>query len=307
MTDSLTVAIADFQDPARWQRVEKLLAEAESFDEQPPVSDQAKVAAQLGTRKVLLCSLPANELVAVGIVGEGELDVVVRPGVRGRGIGSRLLNDLLQLAAQEQHTSELKSWVHGNNPAAVSLLTAAGFAPTRTLLKMQLDPSQLPDPDSTPTVPSGFQLSHFDLENLGHTAALIAVNRVAFADHPEQGNLTVEGFMQLTNEPWFDAQDIALCFTDSEVQARLAGFVWNKTTTNVAGQGETELYVIGVHPDFAGRGLGSALLNVSLHRMAQHKPATVSLYVEGDNTPAIFIYERAGFHISQRSQQWSRQ
>lgn len=306
MTESLILTIADPQD-STWQKsVDQLLTETETVDGQPPVSDQARVAARLATRKVLLGSAPSGELVAVGIVGEEELDLVVHPQSRKNGVGSSMLKRLLLVASQEQQATELKSWIHGDNPAAQKLLSEAGFAPTRTLLKMQLDPSLLPRPATFATVPNGFQLNHFDLENIDHIASLLAVNRAAFADHPEQGNLTVEGFMQLTNEPWFDPKDIMLCFTESAEQPRLAGFVWNKTTTDSEAQIETELYVIGVDPDFAGKGLGSALLKVSLARMAQHRPERVSLYVEGDNTPAITIYERAGFNTAQRSQQWSR-
>jgi mycothiol synthase len=40
--------------------------------------------------------------------------------------------------------------------------------------------------------------------------------------------------------------------------------------------------------------------------MSTHSPDRITLYVDGDNTNAVALYERAGFEIEQRSTQYLR-
>ena len=67
-------------------RVRELIAEAERFDGAPPISDQALLAASQGRRRILevfpgpagqSAVADARALGAIGILGEGELDLVV--------------------------------------------------------------------------------------------------------------------------------------------------------------------------------------------------------------------------------------
>jgi len=272
-----------------------ILDEATRVDGTPPVSDQALLAARQGARTVI----DFGE--AVGIVGQGELDLVVRPSARGRGLGRRALRELLAL---EQATGDLRAWAHGENPAADVLLRGAGFSPVRTLLRMVLPPERLSAAiaESRP-LPEGFDIVPFTLGDERLAAAWVRVNAAAFADHPEQGNVTREDFDAMTREPWFIADDLR--FAVDRADGRVAGFEWVKTTED-GGETETELYVLGVDPAFAGRGLGAALLGETLRSMAAHQPTRITLYVDGDNANAVSLYERAGFEVEQRSVQWLR-
>ena len=73
----------------------------------------------------------------------------------------------------------------------------------------------------------------------------------------------------------------------------LLGFHWTKVADPAAGLGE--VYVVAVSPDGQGRGLGRLLTAVGLQYLAGRGLAEVELYVEGDNTPALATYTRAGF------------
>ncbi len=55
------------------------------------------------------------------------------------------------------------------------------------------------------------------------------------------------------------------------------------------------MYVVGVHPRLHGRGLGGPLTRLGLAHLARAGVSEVELYVEGDNTPALATYRRAGF------------
>ncbi len=276
-----------------------LIAEAADHDGVSPVSDQALLAAAQGQRELFT---PPE---AVGILGQGEVDLVVRPAARGRGLGTSVLTEMLEHAADGEG-GELRAWSHGENPAAEALLRRAGFAPIRALYRMALDPALLPgdgrDPLALP-VPDGLELRAFDPANPADAAAWVRANAAAFAHHPEQGRITEADFALMREEPWFDADDLLLLAEAGGTE--VAGSSWIKTVREPEGT-LTELYAVGVRPEQAGRGLGGLLLDATLARMAQHAPNRVSLYVDGDNEGAIGLYERAGFEVDQRSTQWLR-
>lgn len=293
-----------------------LVAEAEAHDGVSPVSDQALLAAARGQRELFT---PPE---ALGILGQGEVDLVVRPEARGRGLGTALLTQMLE-SADDGDGGELRAWSHGENPAAEALLGGAGFAPIRTLYRLALDPALLPGDDRDPLalpVPDGYVLRAFDPESPADAAAWVRANAAAFAHHPEQGRITEADFALMREEPWFDAADLILLAEDGP-SSEIAGSTWIKTVPakdgsragepnggeqNDGAAVETELYAVGVRPEHAGRGLGGLLLDATLARMAQHHPSRVTLYVDGDNEAALKLYARVGFTIDQRSTQWAR-
>ena len=324
----MTLAVAEVEASDRnLAAARALIAEAEAFDGASPVSDQAMLAAAQGQRALLLgsASRGGSEVggaadspapVALAVVGQGEVDLVVRPAERGRGVGSSMLTAALGHPRAEG--GELRAWAHGDNPAAEALLGAAGFAPVRTLLRMELDPSLLPgplaadggkDPLALP-VPTGLVLRAFDPADAG---AWVRANAAAFAAHPEQGRITEADFELMRREPWFAPDDLILLAEADGPE--LAGSTWIKTVRESGSETEhsaydssvdTELYAIGIRPEYAGRGLGRLLLEVTLARMAQHAPGRVSLYVDGENEAAVRMYRSAGFTIASSSRQWVR-
>ncbi len=279
----------------------KILEEATHHDGTPPVSDQALLAVTQGRRRLF------EEPDAIGIIGEGELDLVVRPTERGKGIGRALLRTLL---ASDEASTELRAWAHGENPAATALLRSAEFEPVRELLRLALDPAALDQAiGAARRLPEGFEVRAYSPGAEGHADQAddwVRVNAAAFASHPEQGQMSRAEFDALTREPWFAADDLRLAYaTSGERQGELAGFSWVKTVQE-GNTTETELYVLGVDPTFAGIGLGAALLGETLRQMAPHRPNRITLYVDGDNTNAVALYARAGFVVEQRSMQYLR-
>lgn len=287
--------------PVDLVRARAVLAEIERADGTSPVSDQAMLAVEQGTRTLYLVAPSGSHhsvgaAVGVGVVGEGEVDLAVLPQFRTPEFEAATLRLLLA-----QASGELRSWVHGDRPSTEAALAAEGFTPVRSLYRMALDPDLLPRDGvralDVPT-PAGLSLRTFGTAP-GDEQGWVDANAAAFATHPEQGRITVADFAKMREQAWFDREDLILLDAGSE----LAGSTWVKTLRE-EGPVACELYAVGVRPSFAGKGLGRLLLQATLARMAEHAPESVTLYVDGDNEAAVGLYESAGFTIDSRSKQW---
>ena len=127
--------------------------------------------------------------------------------------------------------------------------------------------------------------------------AWVEVNAAAFAHHPEQGRWTRADLEAREREPWFDPSGFLMAWRGSE----LAGFHWTKIHPDGAG----EVYVIAVAPSAQGLGLGRVLLDLGLVSLYRRGCREVLLYVDGDNTGAMRLYERTGFRPHDLDVQWS--
>lgn len=215
-------------------------------------------------------------------------ELVVHPAYRGQNFGLALVQALTEEAGPHQ----LRLWAHGDLPAAGRLAAAAGFGRVRALWQMrrslqtQLDRPRLTDGISVRTFRVGQDEDEWT-----------ALNRRAFASHPEQGAWTREDLDLREQEPWFDPEGFFL----AEREGKLVGFHWTKVhgqdgrEPGHEHQAIGEVYVVGVDPAERGSGLGRALTLVGLGYLRARGLFQVMLYVDEANTPAIRLYESLGF------------
>lgn len=222
--------------------------------------------------------------VAVADLRDRTVMLAVHPQHRRRGLGTALLSEVLA-----EHP-DLTPWAFGSLPGSAELAAKVGLRPVRTLLKMA---RPLTDDDVPPG--TDVEIDHFRDRDADR---IVEINAAAFAHHPEQGKLTRAEFDDLTRQPWFSAEGLKVARVDGDV----AGFHWTKRH----GESVGEVYVLAVHPDFGGRGLGRILLESGLAHLRSEGDHTVELYVEASEERVVRMYEAAGFSIVARDTSFGR-
>jgi mycothiol synthase len=258
-----------------------LVERARAADGAPPFSDQSIVDYRMGTRELVVIREDAAALVSApealvsppGPVEGTDAEFVVDPDARGRGIGTRLLETLLD-------GGSTLFWAHGDAPAARALAASHGLEPVRELLHFVGEVSMTPP--STTTRPEGLETFVPDRDE----EEWVALNAAIFANHPEQGAVTLADLLQLKTEPWFSADNFLVLRRDG----RMIGYCWLK----VEG-GRGEFYVVGVSQQHHGEKLGGLLFDAGLARLRELGIHSSHLYVEADNTAALRLYRSRGF------------
>ncbi|TFD09750.1 mycothiol synthase [Cryobacterium sp. TMT1-2-2] len=321
-------------DAAGLATFHRVAAEALAFDGYAPFNEQALYDLQAGLRTAYLVRVAGREfetghvpgmpastgstsgdghvgaaatiVVGAALGGRGEIDLVISPEYRRRGFGRTAFREL---AATEPNG--LTAWSHGDHPAARALAIELRFVAARTLLELR---KPLFSADAAPEAGAGASDAAPEAEVAGEAEAApasgagasvlgdasisgfrvgvddsewVALNALVFTSHPEQGAITEADLAARQAEDWFDADDF-LVLRDAD--GRMIGYNWLKVDGAIG-----EIYVVGVHPDAAGRGLGRVLMQAGLQRLADAGCTTAALYVEADSLGPVHLYRALGF------------
>lgn len=276
--------------------IESLLTAVIAHDGISPLDEAARLALRGEGATHLLIEDGAAVTGYASLLEDGTVQGMVHPAHRRAGLGTALL------AAVLERRPDAGVWAHGALPGAVALLEGRGLRQERLLLVLRrpLD-AEHPLPPVPATDLPGVEVTSF--EAVRDAEDWVALNAAAFASHPEQGALTREDLDERLAEPWFDPEDMVLARTPEG----LAGFVWVKREeTADAELSDAEIYVVATAPSAQGHGVAGHLLGTALRRLAERGVPGVELYVEGDNAPALALYERWGFAVSGRHLQLRR-
>ncbi|MFW5420611.1 mycothiol synthase [Nocardiopsis sp. CNT-189] len=300
------------------ERVLALAEEARALDGAEALSEQTLLRVRHGSEGgTARFHLRYEEGVLAGFAlaerSEGEPDsaeLVVAPGRRRRGHGTALVRSLLRDASvpapgegSAGGAPGLRVWAHGRLPAAAGMAEALGWRRVRGLLKMRMalrgaDGAPVELPEAAPSAKVAEALSVRAFRVGADEEAWLRANAAAFADHPEQGGVTLSDLRQRQAEPWFDPEGF---FVAEERGGALAGFHWTKVHADGAGltDGEPvgEVYVVGVHPSWQGTGLGRLLTLAGVRHLRDRGLPWVLLYVDEENRPAVRLYESLGFEV----------
>ncbi|MFV0429280.1 MAG: mycothiol synthase [Arachnia sp.] len=260
-------------DPDALEALIRLIAEHDTVS---PVNDSARMVLAGQRQGTVLGRHDGDELAGFLVADEREhtLMLGVRPELRRRGHGGALLAQGLI-----RHP-DAGVWAFGSLEPALALARRAGLRATRELL--QLGRRLTAEPVR---VPPGYTISAFDEED---AAGVVAVNRAAFAHHPEQGALSLSDFKALQAQQWFDPAGLLVAH---DAAGRVTGFHWTKRHSATLG----EVYVLAVAPTDGGLGLGKGLLQAGLTHLNDVGCREVMLYVEASEKAVVGLYESANF------------
>ncbi len=278
--------------------VQALVAAATEVDGTAPLSEHVLLHLRHGgdAEAAHLLARDGDELVGFAHLdltdpvagGAGEL--VVHPEHRRAGLGTRIVQELLDRAGRsEVAAGRLRLWAHGEHPGAVALATTLGFTQARVLWQMR---RSLLAPLAEPHLPEGVHLRPFVVG--ADEREFLRVNNAAFDWHPEQGGWDLDQVKLREAEPWFDPNGFLLAV---DAYDRLLGFHWTKVHGDGGHSHEPigEVYVLGVDPSARGMHLGAALTLAGLRHLRDRGLRQVMLYVEGDNDAAVRVYSDLGF------------
>ncbi len=217
-------------------------------------------------------------------------ELVVHPLHRHHGLGRALLASAVATAEEHDPRGRLRLWAHGDHPSAGALALGTGFSRSRVLWQMR---GSLSAPVPAPGLPDGVSIRPFRPGQ--DDEAWVRVNARAFADHPEQGRWTLRDLRMRMAEPWFDPAGFLLAVDGG---GDLLGFHWTKVHLHsTTGEADSmgEVYVLGVDPQAARLGLGTALALAGLRHLRGRGLGRVMLYVDETNTAAVRLYSKLGF------------
>ncbi|TQO23841.1 mycothiol synthase [Paramicrobacterium agarici] len=264
---------SDLRDQS--ESFERIVTDAEAADGQPPFSDQSVVEARSGQRRFLEIVDDDGTVTGVAIArpaDPAEFEFVIAPEYRGSGRGGAALEELLA-----GYRGDVLTWAHGDHPAAARLAASAHLSRIRTLYQLRR-----PLDDVNRNVA---EFERLDPERDAH--AWVQLNARVFADHPEQGRITLADLEARMAEPWFRADDVLVARSET---GELIGYNWLKITGDIG-----EIYVLGVDSERAGKGLGRSLTQAGLAHMKTRGCRVAALYVDGDNERAMRLYRSLGF------------
>jgi mycothiol synthase len=287
---SLTLSAPDLTDAAFAARFHDVADAAAHTDGYRPFNEQAMLDARSGQRSPQLL-LEGEDAVGALILGRGQIDLAVHPRYRRRGHATAALRRLFE--DEGGMSGDLTAWAHGDHPGARALADRFGFSAARTLLQLER-PLTDADANAAAVPPAGVVISPFTAAD---AAEWVRLNALIFSDHPEQGAVTEADLAARQAEPWFDPDDFLLARADSATAGdatpgRILGYNWLKVEP---GSSVGEIYVLGVHPDAAGAGLGRALMLAGLARLRARGCTAVELYVEAASTGPVGLYRSLGF------------
>lgn len=197
--------------------------------------------------------------------GPSEKEVVLRALDRAREMGAEVVHVCVASASRSK------------------LLEDQGFSLVRTYWDMLWRQEELPKPQ----VPPGFRVRSFAH---GDAPVLTAVQNAAFEGSWGFCPNTVEQTEYRRTMANTSKQGIIFLSHGDET----AGYCWTCVSpTDGATRGV--IGMIGVVPDYRGRGVSRTILLAAMEYLRSIGVADIGLQVDGSNTPAIRLYTSVGF------------
>jgi mycothiol synthase len=216
--------------------------------------------------------------------------VIHRPGAmgfvsvdhEGQGVGARLVH-WARKRELELGRAHHRQAIPAGNARARELLLASGYQYERSFSRMA---RELEGSDCEPALGGGLVLRAFAPE--ADPRGVHALDELSFAANADFQAETLEEFTAEHLRPRDFASELSLVVHDADT---MVGFLLARRWSEEA-VGFIDL--LGVHPQWRRRGIGSALLRTAFARFAADGLREAQLGVASDNPGALQIYQRVG-------------
>ena len=259
---------------------------------------------ELGESLGLPNHFPEDNLFIAEIAGKiiGYIDVMPELNIR-RAVLSCLVHpehkksDLPKslIGRALNHAKELKLNVaHVNIPQetgwAKRFFSKMGFSIVRRFLELRLDLCKAHLPNLSKNTFPLRPLRKGEEEKLTQIQNRSFINTWGFSPN------TSEDIIYRISLPHCSLEDIILAF---EVDQPI-GYCWTKINLGedkVDNGGEGRIYMLGVDPDYRGKGVGMQVLVAGLSRLKGKGIRIVQLTVDSENKAALALYRSIGFEV----------
>lgn len=225
-------------------------------------------------------------------IGRAVLDCLVHTERRRKGLATELFHyasrRARELGARVAHVN-----VSEDNVAAKALLSELGFGFVRRFLDLRLvlSEAQLPDAEQ-----GDLAIRH---PQPGEEDRLTEIQNRSFAGTWGYNPNTVEEIVYRLNMTGSSPENVILvCEGDKPIAC-----CWTATNPgqDAAGTKKGRIFMLGVDPDYRGKGVGKRALLAGLAHLKSKGIEAAELTVDSENAAACALYESVGFKVSSTS------
>jgi len=222
-------------------------------------------------------------------IGRAVLRWLAHPRHRTGELAARLVAHAID-RTRELGIMTLHANISQDSFTAKRFLTRTGFTFVRRFLELRLDLTEMVLPEISKIAPRCGPLQP------GEEGRLTQLQNRSFAGTWGFNPNTIEEIIYRINLPNSSPGDIFLIF-DSD---KPVGYCWTrieswrkKTPSEETGR----IYMLGVDPDYRGRGLGRQLLLVGLSYLKSKRLRVAVLTVDSENKAARVLYKSIGYEL----------
>ncbi len=217
-------------------------------------------------------------------IGRAVLNCLVHPCHRRKGLASKLFFSA-QKRMQELGLTLAHINIHDDNEAGKAALARLGFKYIRKYLEMQRSIVHYCREEIKHSAPANIRYLHLCP---GQEEELTRLQNKAFEGSWGFNPNTVEEIRYRINLKGSSAKDVILAYEGS----RPVGYCWTKRSQERA---EGRIHMLGVDPDYRGRGISKGLLAEALSYLKGKGIELVKLTVDSHNLPAYRLYRSLQF------------
>ncbi len=224
-------------------------------------------------------------------IGRVVMDVYVAPRLRRQGIGYRLVEKVAYRSAS-LGAGVVHTFIDQKRRDSRAFLKRAGFRPVRRYLVLERPAEKGKEGEED------FGDLRLRTFQVGDEARLAEIQNESFSGSWGFCPNTTEEirfFLALTQT----RIDEVLALWDGN---KAVGYLWPQVVDRAGQEGEKHgwIHMVGVRPDFRGRGWGKLLIEAGLRDFWKRGVGSVELTVDEKNHTAVKLYSALGFHIKAR-------